>query len=70
MGFNDKDLKGNVVFSGSGEIFEEYFQFFSDADVDKSMWINGHEVNYTYLPEDETHCFTIHSNTKSVSDVK
>jgi hypothetical protein len=70
MGFNDKDGKGNIVFSGSGEIFEDYFQFFSDTDVKESMWINGHEVSYTYLHEDETHCFTIHYNIKSNSDVK
>ena len=70
MGFNDRDGKGNVVFSGSADAYYDYFQFFSNADVDNSMWINGHEVNYTYLSEDEIHRFTIHYNTKNVSDVK
>ena len=70
MGFNDKDGKGNVVFSGSADVFYDHFQFFSDEDVEQSLWINGHEVSYTYLPEDETHCFTIHYNAKSDSDVK
>ena len=69
MGFNDRDGKGNVVFSGA-DAFYDYFQFFSDTDVKESVWIDGHEVSYTYLHEDETHCFTIHYNIKSNSDVK
>ena len=62
MKFNDKDGKGNIVFSGSGEIFEDYFQFLSEAAVEKSMWINNHEVCYTYLPENGTYSFTISYN--------
>ena len=70
MGFNDKDGKGNIVFSGSGETFEDYFQFLSEAAVEKSMWINNHEVCYTYLPENGTYSFTISYNVPSAAAPK
>ena len=70
MGFNDEDGKGRIVFSGSVDVFYDYFQFFSYAAADKSMWINNHEVCYTYLPENGTYSFTISYHAQSASATK
>ena len=58
MGFGDVDGKGNQLFSKDGS-FDDYFLFFSEGEVQKSMWVNSHEINYTQLPESNTYCFSI-----------
>ena len=61
MGFMDGSTKGHTPFVDTNA-FYNYFEFFSHENINNSMWINRHEVNYTYLPESETRCFTIHYN--------
>ena len=61
MGFNDKDGKGNIVYSDPSR-FYAYFQSTSGEDEQKRIiWINGHQVDYTYQSDSGTQSFTIHN---------
>lgn len=63
MGFQEKDGKGHTAFADA-DAFYSCFQMFLGEDVDRSMWINRHEVNYTYLSNSEICRFIIHYNIR------